>query len=85
MKLIHISITILALTIFKVAAEGITLPIFYSIDNDWKIADESPEHNNDRLNDRTLANWYDKVDRKPYKAYLPGPGVSKYISSYVCS
>ena len=67
MTFIRITITILALTIFKVSAEGINLPIFYNLDNDWKTPDESIGYNNDRIFERPSGYWYNNFDTKSYK------------------
>ena len=76
MTLIRLSITILALTIFKASAAGVNLPIFYSVDNDWKVPEDPFGYNHDRLK---AGYWNDNTDTKPYKIFPSAVSNFNYI------
>merc|ERR1712080_592644 len=47
-------------------SSGINLPIFYSVDNDWKVPQESFGYNHDRLKSGF---WNDNLDTKSYRNF----------------
>jgi len=72
MILIRMSITILLIAAFRVAVDGYGLPIFYSIDKEWKnTADDPLGFNNDHQSD-TLGTW-NNFNKKAHKMF---PSVS---------
>ena len=64
MMLIRIPITILLIAIFKTTVEGVTLPLFYNVENDWNGGDESLEHNNSPQGGYTLLGNWNNIDRR---------------------
>ena len=67
MLFIRMSITILVITTLKATTEGYGLPLFHSIDNDWKTALDDPfEYTNDHHN--TLGTW-NNLNKKAQKLF----------------
>ena len=68
MILIRMSITILLIATFRAAVDGYGLPIFYSIDKEWKnTADDHLGFNNDHQSD-TLGTW-NNFNKKAHKMF----------------
>ena len=77
MMLIRLSITILVLATFKASVEGYGLPIFYSIDKEWKhSADDPLGYNNDHQS-QSLGTW-NHFNKKAHKLF---PSV---VSQFIC-
>ena len=77
MMLIRLSITILVLATFKASVEGYGLPIFYSIDKEWKhSADDPLGYNNDHQS-QSLGTW-NHFNKKAHKLF---PSV---VSQFKC-
>ena len=65
---IRMSITILLIATFRAAVDGYGLPIFYSIDKEWKnTADDPLGFNNDHQSD-TLGTW-NNFNKKAHKMF----------------
>jgi len=72
MILIRMSITILLIATLRATVDGYGLPIFYSIDKEWKnTADDPLGFNNDHQSD-TLGTW-NNFNKKAHKMF---PSVS---------
>ena len=68
MILIRMSITILLIATLRATVDGYGLPIFYSIDKEWKnTADDPLGFNNDHQSD-TLGTW-NNFNKKAHKMF----------------
>ena len=57
MMLIRMTITILLIATFKATVEGYGLPIFYSLDNEWKSSADDTLGYNNAPQSQALSTW----------------------------